>query len=522
MLTIRDGKISVYKQKGENGYSNAAEEYLPEAEHRTALFIWLARQWDGFQSVGEIAEDLKRLASQHYTAQLIDALFPSCQSIDMFLEEAEDILAQKRPTLSADDIFGIFSSVQATGAIDEGATAVVSNATTEHADILAAIRAKPFVLLAGISGTGKSRLVRQLARRFCPKESELWNAQRPGNYEMIQVRPNWHDSTDLMGYVTRITEDKQPRYVLTDFVRFLAKAWLYPEVPFFLCLDEMNLAPVEQYFAEYLSVIETRSKNGSEDIATDVLVKFSPETKERAINELLALYEPTTPGFAKEEVQRLRDMWMSEGVLRIPPNFIVMGTVNMDETTFSFSRKVLDRAMSFELNEVDMDGGLQPNSMDACDSINPAAAKCEFTEGCEVYAVAKDDCGKIKGYLSGVNKVLDKTPFKIAYRTRNEIMIYCHERAKDAVSLAQALDEATSMKILSRVEGDKRRLVVRDEDLPEYNGKGLLESLLDAILKGLKTVRGGDEDYTESGVCSGKLKEMMSQLESGYTSFWTR
>ena len=81
---------------------------------------------------------------------------------------------------------------------------------------------------------------------------------------------------------------------------------------------------------------------------------------------------------------------------------------------------------------------------------------------------------------------------------------------------------ATSMKILSRVEGDKRRLVVRDAELPEYNGKPLLDSLLDVILKGLKTVRGGDDDYTESDVCSRKLKEMRGQLENGYTSFWTR
>ncbi len=407
---------------------------------------------------------------------------------------------------------------------------VAQNHSVYHPDLLAAIRTKPFILLAGISGTGKSRLVRQLARGCCPchkngSETEahpLYDERRPGNYEMIQVRPNWHDSTDLMGYVTRITEDKQPLYVLTDFVRFLAKAWLYPDVPFFLCLDEMNLAPVEQYFAEYLSVIETRGKNGDGTIGTDVLVKFPPETLKHAIDELLAPYEPTTPGFAKEEVDSLRKTWTADGGLRIPPNFVVMGTVNMDETTYSFSRKVLDRAMSFELNDVDMDSGLVGDSGCACGSIDPLAAKCGFTEGFEVYAAAKDDCDKIKAFLVAINKVLDKTPFKIAYRTRNEIMIYCHERAKDGVPLGQALDEATSMKILSRVEGDKRRLVVRDEDLPEYNGKGLLESMLDAVLKGLKSVRGGEEDYTESGVCSGKLKEMISQLESGYTSFWTR
>jgi hypothetical protein len=389
-------------------------------------------------------------------------------------------------------------------------------------NILAAIRTKPFILLAGISGTGKSRMVRQLARGCCPEYKDeaktqkhpLYNEQKPGNFEMIPVRPNWHDSTELMGYVTRISSDNKPQYVLTPFVHFLVKAWLHPDVPFFLCLDEMNLAPVEQYFAEYLSVIETRKTVGGK-IVTDPLVTFPNEAlRDQMLNELYAE--------KAGEASTIIEMFKNQGGIPIPQNFIVMGTVNMDETTFSFSRKVLDRAMSFELNEVDMDDGLASDPDCKFGSIGMAAAKCEFTQGFEVYAAAKDACDTIKVFLVEVNKVLDKTPFKIAYRTRNEIMIYCHERAKGGVPLAQALDEATSMKILSRVEGDKRRLVVRDDELPEYNGKPLLDSLLKVILNGLKTVRGGDGDYTESDVCSRKLKEMMSQLENGYTSFWTR
>lgn len=392
-----------------------------------------------------------------------------------------------------------------------------------YASILAAIRTKPFILLAGISGTGKSRMVRQLARGCCPRfksgstteNHPLYNKQKPGNFEMIQVRPNWHDSTQLMGYESRVSGKAE--FVVKPFVKFLAKAWLYEEegIPFFLCLDEMNLAPVEQYFAEYLSVIETRQTNDGK-IVTDPLVTFPNE-------ELLReAFKEIYQGVDHDKAERFIQQFIDEGGIPIPQNFIVMGTVNMDETTFSFSRKVLDRAMSFELNEVDMDGGLEADPDCEYGSIDLEAAKCGFTQGYEVYAAAKDDCDQIKAFLVEINKLLDKTPFKIAYRTRNEIMIYCHERTKYGVSLAKALDEATSMKILSRIEGDKRRLVVHDEELAEYNRKGLLESLLEVILKGLKAVRGGDGDYTESAVCSGKLKEMIVQLESGYTSFWTR
>jgi len=314
-----------------------------------------------------------------------------------------------------------------------------------------------------------------------------------------------------MGYESRATGHHE--YVITPFVSFLAKAWKNLDVPFFLCLDEMNLAPVEQYFAEYLSVIETRKLVGDE-IVTDPLVRI--EDKDLFEGVLNKLFEAGTDSALVERFKR-------EGGISIPQNLVVMGTVNMDETTFSFSRKVLDRAMSFELNEVDMDGGLEQCPDCGYGTIPAGQATCGFTQGYEVYAVAKDPCDKIKEFLSAVNKLLDKTPFKIAYRTRNEIMIYCHERTtNNVVSLAQALDEATSMKILSRVEGDKRRLVIRDEDYQEYNGRPLLESLGEVIQKGLKAVRGGDSDYTESKVCKVKLSEMIGQLANGYTSFWTR
>jgi len=134
--------------------------------------------------------------------------------------------------------------------------------------ILTALKTKPFIILAGISGTGKSRLVRTLAFKTCSKPALQNNPRKPGNFEIIPVRPNWHDSAELMGYVSRINGEK---YITTSFLQFIAKAWRNLDVPFFLCLDEMNLAPVEQYFAEYLSIIETRQIKGKK-IVTDYLI----------------------------------------------------------------------------------------------------------------------------------------------------------------------------------------------------------------------------------------------------------
>lgn len=211
-----------------------------------------------------------------------------------------------------------------------------------------AIKSKPFLLLAGISGTGKSRIVRELARACWDEGSNEYKAQKPKNFEMVQVKPNWHDSSELIGYVSRIDGI---RYVVGPFLKFMVKAIQDPETPYFLCLDEMNLAPVEQYFAEYLSVVESRKRQDDGVITTDPIVDYSNTEEYKSLIDQL---------FPEDD--ELREAYLTEEGgkrLSIPANLIVVGTVNMDETTFSFSRKVLDRAMTIEMNEVDLEGGLE-------------------------------------------------------------------------------------------------------------------------------------------------------------------
>lgn len=397
---------------------------------------------------------------------------------------------------------------------------------------LAAIRTKPFVLLAGISGTGKSRLVRQLARGCCPSGHELGKgveghadvAQKPGNYEIIPVRPNWHDSTELMGYVTRITSDNKPEFVIKPFVRFLAKAMVYKDVPFFLCLDEMNLAPVEQYFAEYLSAVETRKKTAN-GIVSDVLVNFDlPEIDVKATVKALMKdwIDVAEDGMVTEKVPNAKavyDTIVADRGLRIPPNLVVMGTVNMDETTCSFSRKVLDRAMTFELNEVNMDEGLDSDNSIPYGSIPAAQAFATDVDGCDFYTANQTLCDTVKTYLRSVNAVLEDTPFKFAYRSRNEIMLYCIERTRGGVvSLVRALDEATSMKILSRIEGDDQKLLYVGDN-PAYKDKTILDALKGEIAAALKVVNGGT-DPADCTVCAKKLDFMARRLGGGFTNFF--
>ena len=375
---------------------------------------------------------------------------------------------------------------------------------------ITAIKSKPFLLLAGISGTGKSRIVRELARACWEEGSEEYKAQKPKNFEMVQVKPNWHDSSELIGYVSRVSG--QPVYVAGDFLKFVAKAWENPEVPYFLCLDEMNLAPVEQYFAEYLSVVESRKCQEDGTITTDSILKNCNEQ----------WYFDLTAQLTTDE--EIRAQFNQKGIA-IPQNLIVVGTVNMDETTFSFSRKVLDRAMTIEMNEVDLYGGLDDRNekigkLEAGNLIGTAV------EGVDIYNANKEVCDMALKYLEAVNDKLEATPFKVAYRTRNEFLLYVvnnlpYNKDKDGNELeqnfviARALDEITSMKVLSRIEGDETKI------------GNLLDQLSATIGEQLKVV--SEKEYSARkddgekvySVSLAKLEEMKKRSESGYTSFWS-
>lgn len=364
---------------------------------------------------------------------------------------------------------------------------------------ITAIKSKPFLLLAGISGTGKSRIVRELARACWDEGSDEYESQKPKNFEMVQVKPNWHDSSELIGYVSRIDG---VRYVVGPFLKFMVKAIQDPETPYFLCLDEMNLAPVEQYYAEYLSVVESRKRQDDGTITTDPIIDYSNTDEYKSLIDQL---------FPDDDDLRKEYLTESSGKrLTIPNNLIVVGTVNMDETTFSFSRKVLDRAMTIEMNEVDLKGGLT-NRYEKIGKLGAAELIGTAVEGVDVYDAYQLVCDKVIAYLEAINNELEGTPFKIAYRTRNEALLYVvnnlpykqDDESEDDV-INRALDEITNMKILSRIEGDADKIGTLLERLEKTIGEQL-----------------GEQFTTDNSVSLKKLAEMKHRLDGGYTSFWS-
>lgn len=480
-------------------YFENVNAYLKTQNIKSAFVIWVLRdQFIDELSALPVRSRLQRLL----TEELVKNIMPKEEKFNEYVEEYE--LANTLSNVSVSDLLALFGN-------PSNSNTKIQMATSKYDIYCNAIRTKPFLLLAGISGTGKSRIVRELAFMTCPKELQDEDGTTPGNYCMIEVKPNWHDSTELLGYYSSFNGGG---YRFTKFDRFVVKAWLNPDVPFFVCLDEMNLAPVEQYFAEFLSVLETRSRDKEGDVVTGALVDkqyFKDDTK---MKEDLGL------DGADDWTIKVRSDLVNKG-LTLPPNLIVIGTVNMDDTTYQFSRKVIDRAMTIEMNGGELSqmfgnsNSLKYRSDE--DVVKLGMFKAPYINADEVIERYQSQAQIIKEKLpeklEAVNTALKDTPFQVSYRVLNELVIYLGALMDEATVkgeaiddnalsalIDQAMDQITLMKILPRIEGD--------EDMFRRSGGA-------NVLKTLQSLFSEDSDSYR------KLKEMADRLDrTGFTRFW--
>ena len=404
---------------------------------------------------------------------------------------------------------------------------------------MAAIKTKPFLILGGFSGTGKSLLVKSLAFATCPCDGVLNTSETsPGNYLLVSVKPNWHDATDITGFRSSVNRN----YYVTDFMRFLVKAKHHPKVPFFVCLDEMNLAPVEEYFADFLSVIESRKRKKDGSVVTDAIVPasvFNDSSYGDDFNIFLELgLKPTievkdVTDFSarikeaeEDESDFFEQSWLVDELKRdgltIPQNVIIIGTVNMDDTTNSFSRKVIDRAMTFETIVEDFDQSYFKT--DAMLGYVKNYRKGELFISDEVRAtemlvngrfeLSEEDKSKIIDFINSINSDLKGTPFKISYRILNEtILLYRakkkiaelmgEEEKKDGVQINTDLnsifDNILMQKVLPRIEGDYEKC--------------------DACLVKL-AARADKNNWNQSLEKIEFMIDRFGKDHSGFTSFW--
>lgn len=403
---------------------------------------------------------------------------------------------------------------------------------------ISAIKTKPFLILGGFSGTGKSIEVKSMAFASCPCDGELNTSETsPGNYLLVSVKPNWHDATDITGFRSSV----QGKYYVTDFMRFLVKAKMYEDkkVPFFVCLDEMNLAPVEEYFADFLSVIESRKRKEDGTIVTDAIVPASVfnEKYDPTYNIFMDLGLKTVNESWKEddinaleekdlaeafERQDIVDELRSEG-LTIPQNVVIIGTVNMDDTTNTFSRKVIDRTMTFETVVGTFNEDYFKNDISLHYVKNPRKGELFISDEVRAtemltngrYALTDKEQTAIIEFINNINADLEGTPFKISYRILNETILLYRAKKKIAsimdaeggfengiefkTDLNNIFDDILMQKILPRIEGDYEKC--------------------NSCLTKLST-RAAENDWRKS---EDKIEFMIKRFgrdKSGFTSFW--
>ena len=339
------------------------------------------------------------------------------------------------------------------------------------------LKTKPFVILAGISGTGKSKIVRLFAE-------SLGATVENNQFNMISVRPDWNDSTELIGY-----KNLESKFIKGKLTQIIEKASQNLDKPYFVCLDEMNLARVEYYLSDYLSVIESRRKV-DDKIVTDKLI-YDSEIDE-------------------------------EETLSLPENLYIVGTVNMDDTTFQFSRKVLDRANTIEFSEVNLENLFGENSeednLDENIEVYNDFLKSTYLKTIDIEDEYRDYAIEINKKIIDINNILKKSQKQFAYRVRDEILFYMIENKKaNLLDENEAFDYQIMQKVLPTISGSENS--VKETLVNLFNFVCEKEILNDSdIEEAEQFLNSQDIKYKKSAE---KIIYMLKGYNyDGYASYW--
>ncbi len=373
------------------------------------------------------------------------------------------------------------SVVQALRDIEDAMAADGFIVTAEQlANFYLALKTSPLVILAGISGTGKSRLPRLFAKIV------------DAAFTPISVQPQWSDNTDLFGYTPSLDPEK---FIEGDFTKAVVQASKQPDVLAMVLLDEMNLAAVEHYFSDFLSIVETRRRESNNTITTDPLPLDLPISK------------------IPDPYYYLRD-------LRFSPNIRIIGTANMDETTRVFSPKVLDRAFSIEFDEVDLTAFVEPregtiaNSTDSSwlgkhliDRNNPLSVS-------EVYSSSRNLFDQVAGLSEEIKVILKPAGISLGYRTRDAICLYMwhweHDALTDILSIKDALDLCILQKILPKISGTGEGLRKTLENLHEWLLRAGTAKQVATALPNRQVPRGESEELSSEEVSDASVIEILN------------
>jgi hypothetical protein len=389
-------------------------------------------------------------------------------------------------------------------------TTLISNLGLNPSNrLLCALTAKPFAILAGGTGTGKTKCAIELARKICQKRP----IGEAADYEVVAVGADWTDTRPLLGYENIL--GATPSYTVPKALDLIIRASRNPERPFFLILDEMNLSHVERYFSDFLSIMESKK------IDTEASTIKLHSNKDGM---------PSTDGNVGGNVEQ-RIQW--------PDNLFVIGTVNIDETTHMFSPKVLDRAhvIEFKPDESQITAGLKASwvktaQSEADDELKKESEKGAWTDSLsgmlfkenrvmklrksvDIFNEKEDDKNAVEKRIMDAWRALSKTRFSFSHRTAQETADYIfisHRLLKENANvlgeppgLNELVDLAFLQKILPKINGSAETLTIKaDNKDPKAASKET--TLLDVLISEFKK----DTELTR---CVQKLEEMKTTLE---------
>jgi hypothetical protein len=295
----------------------------------------------------------------------------------------------------------------------------------EHDDVVrtfvTSLMAKPFVILTGLSGSGKTQIALKLGEWF-----------GEGQWKIVPVRPDWTGPEFLLGYedALRATSGGRRAWTVPPALEFFLEAAAQPDRPYLLILDEMNLAHVERYFADVLSGIESRA--------------------------------PVLP-----DLERTADGWYPRqegGKIPLPRNLFIVGTVNVDETTYLFSPKVLDRANTLEFRVASSAFPDDPRSARKPSACAPGprslvAGLLHIARDDQWHQTWLADATETVAALRAIHDGLSAHGAEFGHRTFYEgvrLMGLLH--AAGVASLDDRLDVFVLQKVLPRLHGARRKL----------------------------------------------------------------
>lgn len=307
---------------------------------------------------------------------------------------------------------------------------------------------------------------------------QAWDDQGLEKTCFISVKSDWTDNSELFGHYNLI----EKKYHLTKLLKFILKAKEYPEFSFFLLLDEMNLSKVEHYFSDFLSCIESRYHDG-----------------DKIVQEKINLYSSSYQLDTDDD-----DYEVIPSSIEIPTNLYVTGTVNIDESTYMFSPKVIDRANIIEFNEVN----LNKYGAESEEVVPEEGYKLSsFPDFSDLKLATQEDYKQLdtiaKNEIKAVHDILKKYHLHFGYRTTNEISLYI-KNAKQHIDtnshvIYKALDFQFVQKVFPKLNGGFSKLESPLNELIKYFEDESRLSNFPITLKKLKRVR---QNLQQSGFAS--------------------